>query len=62
MTKSKIFQGKCEVNTSTQDITGRFVDIGGLKYYQIQNYHEMPDFFMSIASDSDHWIFISSNG
>ena len=22
----------------------------------------MPDFFMSIVSDSDHWMFLSSNG
>jgi len=22
----------------------------------------MPDFFISIVSDSDHWMFISSNG
>jgi len=62
MEKCKIFLGNNEVITDKAKIVGQFVEIGGEKYYQIQNYHEMPDFFMSIVSDSDHWMFISSNG
>lgn len=31
-------------------------------YYQISNSDAMRPFFMSIVSDSDHWMFISSNG
>jgi hypothetical protein len=43
------------------------VDINRLKienenYYKISNYNEMRPFFMSIVSDSNHWMFISSNG
>ena len=32
------------------------------KYYQIANNDAMRPFFMSIVSDSNHWMFISSNG
>ncbi len=31
-------------------------------YYKISNHDEMESFFMSIVSDSNHWMFISSNG
>ncbi len=31
-------------------------------YFQISNNDEMRPFFMSIVSDSNHWMFISSNG
>ena len=36
--------------------------IEGELFYQIVNYNAMPPFLMSIVSDSDHWMFISSNG
>jgi hypothetical protein len=45
-----------------ESITGTFVDIAGERYYRIENYDAMPPFLMSIVSDSDHWLFISSNG
>ncbi|MFT6149817.1 MAG: hypothetical protein ACJAUH_002514, partial [Saprospiraceae bacterium] len=31
-------------------------------YFKISNCDKMPHFFMSIVSDSDHWLFIASNG
>jgi len=62
MAIDKIYLGKNEMNTMQSKVAGQFVEIDNEKYYQIQNYHEMPDFFISIVSDSDHWMFISSNG
>ncbi|PHN02921.1 hypothetical protein [Flavilitoribacter nigricans] len=38
------------------------VEIQGETYYKISNSDSMRPFFMSIVSDSDHWLFISSNG
>ena len=43
------------------------IDITRLKidnedFYCISNYDSMRPFFMSIVSDSNHWMFISSNG
>jgi len=62
MKTEKIFLGKNELNQVQAEISGQFVEIDGEMFYQIKNYHEMPDFFISIVSDSDHWMFISSNG
>ena len=62
MSKDKIYIGNSEITSSKESVSGQFVEIEGEKYYQILNYHEMPDFFISIVSNSDHWMFISSNG
>lgn len=32
------------------------------EYFKINNVDSMPVFFMSIVSDSDHWMFVASNG
>lgn len=62
MKKQTIFLGNSQINKTRPEVTGRFVELDGEKYYQIGNYNQMPDFFISIVSDSDHWMFISSNG
>ncbi len=36
--------------------------INGEKYFKIAEVDQMRPFFMSIVSDSNHWMFISSNG
>jgi hypothetical protein len=38
------------------------IEIKGENYYKISNSDLMRPFFMSIVSDSNHWMFISSNG
>ncbi len=38
------------------------VEIDGEHFYKISNSDAMRPFFMSIVSDSNHWMFISSNG
>ncbi len=40
----------------------KIVELEGEKYYKIANHDVMRPFFMSIVSDSNHWLFISSNG
>jgi len=40
----------------------KIVELKGEKYYKIENHDSMRPFFMSIVSDSNHWLFISSNG
>lgn len=37
-------------------------EIAGETFYRISGAGELRPFFMSIVSDSDHWMFISSNG
>ncbi len=61
--KSKgILLGKNDAVAQKSVVSGRFVELEGEKYYQIKNAHEMPDFLISIVSDSNHWMYISSNG
>ncbi|NTV39671.1 MAG: hypothetical protein HGA51_06910, partial [Demequinaceae bacterium] len=43
-------------------VDGRLVDLAGERYYRIGNYDNMDPFFMSVVSDSDHWMFLSSRG
>ncbi len=62
MKNRRIFLGSNEIKCKTHAVSGQFVEMDGEKYYQIRNYDQMPDFFISIVSDSDHWMFISSNG
>ena len=38
------------------------VQVAGDQFYRISNVDELRPFFMSIVSDSNHWMFISSNG
>jgi hypothetical protein len=54
--------GASPISTPQADVAGRWVTLGSERFYRISNVHLMPPFFMSIVSDSDHWMFVSSNG
>ncbi len=43
-------------------VSGEFIDMAGERYYAIHNVDKMPPFFISVVSDTDHWLFISSAG
>ena len=62
MQKEQIFSGNSELKPSESEVKGGYVEFDGEQYYRIENYNNMPSFFMSIVSDSDHWMFISSIG
>lgn len=44
------------------EVNGEFLTIEGERFYAIRNVDRMPPFFMSITSNVDHWLFISSSG
>src|SRR5210317_718108 len=58
----RIYLGESELKKKEKEVEGRFVELGKEKFYKISNYNQMPDFFMTIVSDSDHWMYLSSNG
>ena len=62
MNVKTIYLGNAVVNCKGQEVKGGFVEIENEQFYKISNYNLMPDFFMTIVSNSDHWMFISSNG
>lgn len=39
-----------------------YIKINDEGFYKIENSDSLRPFFMSVVSDSDHWMFISSNG
>ena len=45
-----------------EEILLTFEQFGNEQFLKISNHNQMRPFFMSIVSDSDHWMFISSNG
>jgi hypothetical protein len=60
---SKIAFSKDKLTSKrNKNIIGELVNYENESYYKISNSHKMRPFFMSIISDSNHWMFISSNG
>lgn len=50
------------IATGNSEITLSEVKMGNEIFYKIPNADKMRPFFMSIVSDSNHWLFVSSNG
>ncbi len=53
------------MNTDNQcdnTVSGEFLDFDGDRYYAIRNVDTMPPFFISVISNVDHWLFVSSTG
>ncbi|MGB0458473.1 MAG: hypothetical protein ACPGGM_00505 [Porticoccaceae bacterium] len=62
MTHKQIHLGQQLRQTNNSEVGGKYVNIEGETFYQIENYDQMKDFFISVVSDSDHWMFISTRG
>lgn len=63
MTNQAIQVGKTPLQFSNPNsISGEFVERDGSTFYMIRNFDEMRPFFISVVSDSDHWLYISSKG
>ena len=62
MEKNTICAGKSILSLEKKSVSGSFVEREGETYYRIANPDGLAPFFMSIVSDSDHWMFVSSNG
>ena len=57
-----IFIGKNPAQLNDTNISGSEVLLGDEVFYKISNVDSMRPFFMSIVSNSNHWLFISSTG
>ncbi|WP_282056904.1 hypothetical protein [Maribacter luteus] len=57
-----MYLGKNIASFEADKIKGELVNFDNESYYKISNSDSMRPFFMSIVSDSNHWMFISSNG
>ena len=43
-------------------VKGKFITIDGERFYEIANYDAMKPFFISLASDTDLWMYLASTG
>jgi len=62
MELNDLFIGNNKVITEKPEVSGQFVQIGDEKFYQIKHFDTMKPFFISLASESNHWMYISSTG
>lgn len=58
----QLYLGNNPLRSSHNPVRGHQVTLEGEDFYQIANYDRMRPFFMTVVSDADHWLFISSNG
>ena len=62
MDKKEIYIGNNNALFDKGEVQGKLIRFDNENYYRISNNDAMRPFFMSIVSDSNHWLFISSNG
>ena len=48
--------------TSINIPSGQYITLNGEQFYEIRNYDRMQPFFISLASDTDLWMYLSSTG
>jgi hypothetical protein len=54
---------KNKKTTNESDVaSGEFLTIGNERFYAIRDVDRMRPFFISVISNSDHWLFVSSTG
>lgn len=62
MKKNNISILNQDIRKNTSNPNGSFVTLNNEQFYKIENYDRMNPFLVSIVSNSDHWLFISSKG
>ena len=62
MTKNPIYIGNKLASRNEFEVKGELVSLNNEAFYKISNSDKMRPFFMSLVSNSNHWMFISSNG
>ncbi len=58
----KLHLGKNPLRPNPNPILGEQVALAGEEFYRIANCDRMRPFFMTVVSNADHWMFVSSNG
>ncbi|VUD40816.1 hypothetical protein TDB9533_00359 [Thalassocella blandensis] len=62
MSQRTIYLGNTAKYSNTSTVEGSYTHLGNEVFYKIANYDQMKPFFISVVSDSDHWMFISTLG
>ncbi|MGB5360637.1 MAG: hypothetical protein WBN27_11910 [Eudoraea sp.] len=62
MNPEQQYIGEALAHLEIHEVKGAYVNFENEDYYKISNSNNLRPFFMSIVSNSNHWMFISSNG
>ena len=62
MSNKNIYIGSKLATFHENEVKGELMTFDNEVYYKISNSNKMRPFFMSLVSNSNHWMFISSNG
>ena len=62
MRASSVRVGNGILHPPTGEVTGDVVELDGEAFYRIEGLDGMPPFLITVVSDSDHWMFVSSTG
>ena len=62
MSQKPIYIGEKKASFSNKEVKGSLGSLEGETYYKITNNDSMRPFFMSLVSNSNHWMFVASNG
>jgi hypothetical protein len=60
--KPKLYFGNASLQAGTKPVSLETVTMNENTYFKIENYNQMDPFFMTVVSDVDLWMFISSTG
>lgn len=62
MNETNLYFGDTLLSSDEAEVSFETVSINQEPFFKIENYNEMSPFFMTIVSDVDFWLFISSTG
>ena len=57
-----LYSGQTPIHNATKKTVGQFITILGERFYEIADYDAMQPFFISLASDTDLWMYLASTG
>ncbi len=60
--RGEVYYGKSLLSSRKCKVRGEIMMLDGEEYFRISDYDQMPPFFMTVVSHSDHWMFVSSTG
>ena len=62
MSQDGVFLGNHQISKREPAVDGRLVERAGETFYRIEHAEALAPFLTTVVSDSDHWLFVGSNG
>ena len=62
MSENSIYIGNKLASFNENETEGELINFDNEVYYKISNSSNLRPFFISLISNSNHWMFLSSNG